>query len=302
MYSKAREMGKDADPFTNLRGVQESVKLYQSAMVEYGKALQFLPNDHRLFANRALCYKAVEDWVKCREDAQHCIQLNRHYVKGWLLLVKAIWELGRQSEAMQELQNGLKAIPGSRDLLDLQAALTSGCPARSGRSVSPACTPGNTPSVSRSNTPPRASTPPPPPPGAATLPAIDGFGRSTGGSRTSSRSPGAGGRLPCPPSRVSAVPNLDGSLTVGGGTGNFGVATPSFAHGPMVPAGEESLGPGAALAASGTFGASTTFGAHASVGRAGPGPELEGPRDRSPGPDGGGCKRSLKSLSESGRR
>ena len=30
-------MGRDADPFTNLRGVQESVKLYQSAMVEYGK-------------------------------------------------------------------------------------------------------------------------------------------------------------------------------------------------------------------------------------------------------------------------
>lgn len=34
---QARDMGRDADPFTNLRGVQESVKLYQSAMVEYGK-------------------------------------------------------------------------------------------------------------------------------------------------------------------------------------------------------------------------------------------------------------------------
>lgn len=231
------------------------------------------------------------------------------------MLVKSIWELGKHADAMQELQNGLKAIPGSRDLLDLQAALTSGCHARSaGRSVSPACTPGNTPSVSRSNTPPRHctppsrhGTPPPPPPPqsvhAATLPAIDSSGRSPG-SRTSSKSPG--GRLPCPPSRVGAVPNLEGSLTVGGGTGNFGVPTPSFAHGQPAFPGEESLVSHQAggLGASGTFGASTTFGA-----RAGPGPELEDrTKDRSisPGPGAGHDavhgKRSLKSLSESGRR
>ncbi|CAJ1364191.1 unnamed protein product [Effrenium voratum] len=165
LYSKAKEISKDADPYTNLRGVQESVKLYQSAMVEYGKALHFLPHDHRLFANRALCYKAVEDWVKCKEDAQQCIKLRRDYVKGWLLLVKAIWELGKHSEAAQELHNGLKAVPGSKDLLELQAALSTGSQTQvrsAGRSVSPAATPGNTPSVSRSNTPPRTATPPPP--------------------------------------------------------------------------------------------------------------------------------------------
>jgi len=315
LYSKARDLAKDVDPYKDLKGVQESMKLYQAAMVEYGKALHFLPNDHRLYANRGLCYKAVEDWLKCKEDAQQCIKLQKNYVKGWLLLVKSIWELGKHADALQELQNGLKAIPGSRDLLDLQAALTSGCQARSaGRSVSPACTPGNTPSVSRSNTPPRHGTPPPPPPPgghavghAATLPAIDSSGRSPGNSRTSSRSPGPGGRLPCPPSRVGAVPNLEGSLTLGGGTGNFGVPTPSFAHGSPALAAEDTLGSrapgGPALGASGTFGASTTFGP-----RVGPGPVLDGPKDRSvsPGPqagaDGGACKRSLKSLSESGRR
>lgn len=257
LYSKARDLAKDVDPYKDLKGVQESMKLYQAAMVEYGKALHFLPNDHRLYANRGLCYKAVEDWLKCKEDAQQCIKLQKNYVKGWLLLVKSIWELGKHADALQELQNGLKAIPGSRDLLDLQAALTSGCQARSaGRSVSPACTPGNT---------------------------------------------------PCPPSRVGAVPNLEGSLTLGGGTGNFGVPTPSFAHGSPALAAEDTLGSrapgGPALGASGTFGASTTFGP-----RVGPGPVLDGPKDRSvsPGPqagaDGGACKRSLKSLSESGRR
>ena len=316
LYGKAREITREAEVNKDFKAMQESMKLYQAAMVEYGKALNFLPNDHRLYANRGLCYKAVEDWVKCREDAQQCIKLRRDYSRGWLLLVKSIWELGKHADAMQELQNGLKAIPGCRDLLDLQAALTSGCHARSaGRSVSPARTPGNTPSVSRSNTPPRHctppsrhGTPPPPPPPqsvhAATLPAIDSSGKSPG-SRTSSKSPGPG-RLPCPPSRVGAVPNLEGSLTVGGGTGNFGVPTPSFAHGQPAFPGEESLVSHQAggLGASGTFGASTTFGA-----RVGPGPELEdGPKDRSisPGPGAGHDavhgKRSLKSLSESGRR
>ncbi|CAE7246590.1 CRP1 [Symbiodinium sp. CCMP2456] len=136
LYCKAREVARNADPYTNLRGVQESVKLFQAAMAEYGKALHFLPNDHRLFGNRALCYQAVEDWVKCREDAQHCVKLKSDYTKGWLLLVKATWELGHHHEAMQELQNGLRSIPGSRELMDLQAGLTSGHKARAaGRSV-----------------------------------------------------------------------------------------------------------------------------------------------------------------------
>lgn len=94
LYCKAREVARNADPYTNLRGVQESVKLFQAAMAEYGKALHFLPNDHRLFGNRALCYQAVEDWVKCREDAQRCVKLKSDYTKGWLLLAASQSHLG----------------------------------------------------------------------------------------------------------------------------------------------------------------------------------------------------------------
>ena len=76
----------------------------------------------------------MEDWLKCKEDAEQCIKLRRDYVKGWLLLagasdlsvdflfldvwirddqiadvlrqVKSIWELGKHADALQELQNG----------------------------------------------------------------------------------------------------------------------------------------------------------------------------------------------------
>lgn len=155
LYSKARDLVKrSADQFANLRGVQESVKLYSAAMAEYAKALEIMPNDHRLYSNRALCYMAVEDWGRCREDAQICIRLRPDFMKGYFLLVKALWSLGMQNEAFQELQNGLHAIPGSKDLLDLQASLVAGQDggrSPSGHSVSPACTPP----VSRSNTPTR---------------------------------------------------------------------------------------------------------------------------------------------------
>mmetsp|Transcript_42765 Transcript_42765/g.99825 ORF Transcript_42765/g.99825 Transcript_42765/m.99825 type:complete len:363 (-) Transcript_42765:193-1281(-) len=333
LYCKAREVARNADPYTNLRGVQESVKLFQAAMAEYGKALHFLPNDHRLFGNRALCYQAVEDWVKCREDAQRCVKLKSDYTKGWLLLVKATWELGHHHEAMQELQNGLRAIPGSRELVDLQAGLTSGHQARvAGRSVSPACTPGNTPPVSRSTTPPRSFTPPPGPPGhmSATLPAISqgtGSGRSPGCSRTSSRSPGAA--RPCPPPAPPgpgpgpprAVPGLEGSLTCGTGTGNFGVPTPSFAHGQPPSSivasavAEASIHSAFTLQATGSA-AATIASVAGAAGAAGarrvnsPGPAFVQPaeaEDAHPEGHGDGSSpnrkiSSLKSLSESGRR
>lgn len=155
LYSQARDLVKgSADQFANMRGVQASVKLYSAAMAEYAKALESVPNDHRLYSNRALCYLAVEDWGRCREDAQTCIGLRPDFMKGYFLLVKALWSLGMQNEAFQELQNGLHAVPGSRDLLDLQASLVAGQDggrSPSGHSVSPACTPP----VSRSNTPTR---------------------------------------------------------------------------------------------------------------------------------------------------
>lgn len=292
------------------------------------QALHFLPNDHRLFGNRALCYQAVEDWVKCREDAQRCVKLKSDYTKGWLLLVKATWELGHHHEAMQELQNGLRAIPGSRELMDLQAGLTSGQQARAaGRSVSPACTPGNTPPVSRSTTPPRSFTPPPGPPGhmSATLPAISqgtGSGRSPGCSRTSSRSPGAA--RPCPPGPAPGpprVPGLEGSLTCGTGTGNFGVPTPSFAHGQpsssIVASAVAEASIHSAFTLQATGGAAATVASVAgAAGAAGarrvnsPGPAFVQPGEaENAHPEGHGDGSSpnrkissLKSLSESGRR
>eukprot|EP00931_Biecheleriopsis_adriatica_P085228 TRINITY_DN5954_c0_g2_i1.p1 TRINITY_DN5954_c0_g2~~TRINITY_DN5954_c0_g2_i1.p1 ORF type:complete len:460 (-),score=51.65 TRINITY_DN5954_c0_g2_i1:246-1625(-) len=315
LYSKARELVKSTDQFVNLRGVQESVKLYQAAMAEYGKALECMPNDHRLYSNRALCYIAVDDWVRCKEDAQHCTQLRPDFMKGWFLLVKALWSLGLQNEAFQELHNGLHAIPGCRDLLELQSNLASGHYNErppSGHSVSPACTPP------RSNTPTKLhgqTTPPlphvrrpmgssspgpgqrpvsPPLVAAGSVSAGGRSGRSPGppgwsqtfggipptaGSKPSSRSPGASGRShpPPPPPPPRSGPCLDGSF----GTGNFGAPTPSFAAGG--PPSMEASFPASATEGGG----GNSFGPGASSrGTYSPGPSARGARGNSssPGP------------------
>ncbi|CAE8650790.1 unnamed protein product, partial [Polarella glacialis] len=248
LYSKAKELTKGA---FSILAVQESVKLYQAAMTNYGKAVDLMPHDHRLFSNRALCYFAVEDWGRCREDAARCTRLRPDFMKGWYLLVKALWQMGSKDEALQELINGLATIPGCRDLLDLQASLAgskeSGSMYAASRSVSPVVTP----SVSRAPTPPpgtstlpymavrrpAASSRSPGPGQRPVSPALLAAGSDVGGSRSgrspgrpgghtfggsphksSSRSPNAAvSRLPCPPSRNSPF-CLDGSLSCPRGT------------------------------------------------------------------------------------
>merc|ERR1719183_2449809 len=83
--------------------------------------MESTPNDHRLYSNRALCYLAVEDWPKARDDAQYCARLRPDFKKAWLLLTKALWKLGRFEEANAQLQQGLQYLPGCSELMELQA-------------------------------------------------------------------------------------------------------------------------------------------------------------------------------------
>lgn len=222
LYGKAREFSKDGGNVMNLQAVHQSMGFYKQAMVEYAIAMESTPQDHRLYSNRALCYLAVEDWQKAREDAQYCARLRPDFKKGWLLLTKALYKLGKYEEASDQLQAGLRHLPGCSELLELQAdfnkEVTDASFRSASRSVSPACTPP----VSRQGTPSRGdrgdvsyrrsgSTPPPPPPPPK---------RNSGSSQTyagPSTSPGPSAR----------GPTLDGSTTFP--TGNFGAPTPSFA-------------------------------------------------------------------------
>eukprot|EP00411_Alexandrium_monilatum_P040995 CAMPEP_0175414046 /NCGR_PEP_ID=MMETSP0095-20121207/43464_1 /TAXON_ID=311494 /ORGANISM="Alexandrium monilatum, Strain CCMP3105" /LENGTH=211 /DNA_ID=CAMNT_0016713099 /DNA_START=54 /DNA_END=685 /DNA_ORIENTATION=- len=143
LYSQARATTKDQNSMRSLAAVQESLRTYQAAIECFCKAVELAPTDFRLFANRALCYAAVEDWQRCREDALRCIELEPSCPKGWLILTKALCQLGSAAAARSELERGLAALPACGELLELQAALAEWEPGggvgRSlGHSISPA--------------------------------------------------------------------------------------------------------------------------------------------------------------------
>eukprot|EP00404_Azadinium_spinosum_P004805 CAMPEP_0180470412 /NCGR_PEP_ID=MMETSP1036_2-20121128/28570_1 /TAXON_ID=632150 /ORGANISM="Azadinium spinosum, Strain 3D9" /LENGTH=447 /DNA_ID=CAMNT_0022477541 /DNA_START=142 /DNA_END=1482 /DNA_ORIENTATION=- len=245
MYTKARALMKEGDTMTSLTAVQESVKGYKTAIEHYTKAAELSPYDHRLFSNRSLCYSAVEDWPRSRDDALQCTKLRPDFMKGWFLLSKALWNMGHAVEAQRELQNGLAAIPGCRELLELQGDISRGSlgegTQRLDHSVSPAASRGPTPPGSRPVSPPLVAAGlaaaggrqgrSPGPPSPASPPNVGA--RTYAGPQSSSRSPGAASRLPCPPSRGGPPVNLDASMSCL--TGNFGAPTPNFASGMPPP-------------------------------------------------------------------
>lgn len=301
--------------------------------------METAPNDHRLYSNRALCYLAVEDWARARDDAQYCARLRPDFKKAWLLLTKALWKMNRLEEASDQLQQGLLYLPGCSELLELQADFSREVAEKSFRTVSRSVSPVYTPTPSRNQTPTRGGnymgpspgkrpvSPPlvaagglaaqnrsPPSPGPAQTYA--GPGRSPG---TSSRSPGPSGQ------RDSNRPNLDASGTFH--TGNFGAPTPVFAagnkmnpsgpsHDPMTasfPASAQTMwagaNPGSATQRSNyspgpaTSGPGTARSGHSPGPSFGPGPDLNRSMDpSSPGLQSTRKTGSLKSMLESSSR
>lgn len=290
VYSKARQLAKAE---ASLVAIQESVKLYKQAIEYYSKAISCAPSDHRCYSNRSLCYVAVEDWARARSDAETCTKLRPDFMKGWFLLTKSLSHLGLAADAQRELQNGLIAIPGSKELMELETdlqmdRLSESSLNRSGsRSVSPV------------HTPPASNGPTPPPsrpvsatylPKTASQTYAGHSSRSPGPSVRGSYTPPRGGRSP-------QIPNLDGSMTCG--TGNFGMPTPTFADGGAagLRSARSAYSPGPSSVAAGV-GFAQTYGGPPPVsvsrspgqssrspgplGRGTPGPDLANGRGESP--------------------
>jgi curved DNA-binding protein CbpA len=225
LYGRARDLAKDAGVM-NLASVHQSMQLYKKAMDEYSQAMEFAPNDHRWYSNRALCYLAVEDWSRARDDAHYCARLRPDFKKAWLLLTKALWKMGRIEEATVELQQGLKYLPGCNELLELQADFSReiGDASFKSRSVSPVYTP----TASRNTTPTR-STPGRNRPVSPTLQAAGAHAAQRQGNAATYGGPSS--RSPGPQNRAQAGSNLTLDASGTFQTGNFGAPTPSFAAG-----------------------------------------------------------------------
>ncbi|CAK9075999.1 unnamed protein product [Durusdinium trenchii] len=192
LYKEAQALAKASGP-DSLSAATAALSKYQAAIEKYSEGIDLAPTDHRIRSNRALCYSALKDWQKCKEDAAAVIEMRPDFMKGWFLLVKAFWKEGNPVTAQRQLELGLQAIPDSSELLALQEELAPEVQAacngdllppvpkgRSSRNVSPSCTPvqGNSRSGSR------VATPPP----------VRGASKSSGRQRSTSRSryPSAG--------------------------------------------------------------------------------------------------------------
>lgn len=168
LYKEAQALSKMSGP-DSLSAATAALTKYQAAIDRYSEGIALAPEDHRLRSNRALCYSALKDWAKCREDAVIVVELKADFMKGWFLLAKALWKEGNAVLAQRQLDTALQALPGCAELLALQDEMAADVQAaaggdllppvqrsRSSRSVSPACTPvqGNSRSNSRVATPP----------------------------------------------------------------------------------------------------------------------------------------------------
>eukprot|EP00929_Paragymnodinium_shiwhaense_P100110 TRINITY_DN62170_c0_g3_i1.p1 TRINITY_DN62170_c0_g3~~TRINITY_DN62170_c0_g3_i1.p1 ORF type:complete len:433 (-),score=103.25 TRINITY_DN62170_c0_g3_i1:41-1339(-) len=147
-YVEARNIAKSAEGKLNFQATQNSLKKYQDAIEWYSKGIQFAGYDHRLWSNRAMCYSALEDWKRCRDDAAKCTEVKPDFFKGWFLCAKSTWMLGDRQEAVRVIDKSLLTLPQCKELHDLKAEFLNEAPSpgpgltRSlDRSVSPAATP-----------------------------------------------------------------------------------------------------------------------------------------------------------------
>lgn len=274
MYVEARDIQKSHEGKMSFSATRESMAKFTGAIELYSKALELVAFDHRLWSNRALCYAALEDWRRCKEDAMRCAKMRPDFMKGWFLLVKALWKLGEVEDALRELESGLRSVPDSRELLELRTEIAgeAGDPCfnasfgrQGSRSLSPGITPrqvgGGTPPQSfrhmgatapapSSSTPQRSgSTSPGPtsPPrrspslAAAAAASARVLGEWVSHSRQGSRSPGPGGGAQSRQGSKSPGPagnrsRHDLGVTVDmGQSGAFGMPTPCFAGAPPHP-------------------------------------------------------------------
>mmetsp|Transcript_121540 Transcript_121540/g.223885 ORF Transcript_121540/g.223885 Transcript_121540/m.223885 type:complete len:426 (-) Transcript_121540:22-1299(-) len=239
LYKAAHALSKQHGP-ESFTAATECLQKYQAAIVKYTEGIALASSDHRLFSNRAMCFAALKDWAKCREDASQVTRMKPDFMKGWFLLAKAKWMEGSPIAAQRDLDTGLGILPGNSELLGLQEDISEDLKAcyTAGVDYLPAPRERGRGSVSRnvsiSRTPPGSRVATPPPIGRTTSrnrspksardqsPAPSGSDRRQRGREASSRSPGpreASSRSPGP--KTSGL-NRSDTAEFGEETANFG--------------------------------------------------------------------------------
>lgn len=96
-----------SDEFKNLGNAFFLHKQYKEAIEMFTKGIEVDPKNHVLFSNRSAAH-AMTGWnSKALEDANQCILLNPHFVKGYSRKGCALLKLGHFTAAIESYEKGL---------------------------------------------------------------------------------------------------------------------------------------------------------------------------------------------------
>ncbi|KAI5062962.1 hypothetical protein GOP47_0021509 [Adiantum capillus-veneris] len=104
-------------------------KNFQKACDCYNKGLTFAPNSVRLLCNKSLSELKLENYVAAEMDASKALAIDSHCIKAFHHRGLARRALGKLEEAIEDLQEVLRAVPGERTVaaeLDVMQELIDG--------------------------------------------------------------------------------------------------------------------------------------------------------------------------------
>ncbi len=107
---------------------------YPEAIKCYTEAMRRNPKDHVPYSNRAACYQKLMEWQLAIKDADHCVEMDPTFIKGWSRKAGIHFFLKEYHKALDAYNEILKIDPNNEDannmceqvLREINAANASG--------------------------------------------------------------------------------------------------------------------------------------------------------------------------------
>jgi stress-induced-phosphoprotein 1 len=113
-----------ADDFKNQGNNAFKNKDYDTAIELYTKAIELDPKKEVYYSNRSGAFAAANKLEEALQDAEECLKVNPGFAKGYSRKGYALEVLGREEEAAEAYDAGLKVDPNNKELQDKKAAIS----------------------------------------------------------------------------------------------------------------------------------------------------------------------------------
>lgn len=123
-YGHAIELAPDApDPYLNRGAAREGLGQWQAAIADYNRVLELDPADPAAYNNRGNAEAGLGEWEAALADYGHAVELAADYVFARANYTLTLYQLDRQTEALQEMKKVVRKYP---KFPDMRAALSVG--------------------------------------------------------------------------------------------------------------------------------------------------------------------------------